>query len=258
MRVSCICPTYARPPAHQHLVEEAIGSFLRQDWQDKELIVLNDAAQQELVCDAPGVRIVNEPTRYESLGAKYNAAIAMATGDLICPWEDDDISLPWRLPQAVTMLGDGDYWKPYQVIYLPRGSGPIYKHNRGVRHHASVFRKTAWQQVDGYPEISGAQDSQMDQKLRRHCTYVPRGDTQDPLPEHEWAYIYRWGVHPHHLSGKRPHDQYYAKMGTRDMQPGRFILVPRWNRDYLAECRKALAAVDNSGGNGASILDASR
>ena len=30
--VSCICPTYNRPPEYQHLVEEAIESFLRQDY----------------------------------------------------------------------------------------------------------------------------------------------------------------------------------------------------------------------------------
>ena len=47
--VSCICPTYNRPPRHQHLLEEAIASFLRQDYPNKELIVLNDCPGQELI-----------------------------------------------------------------------------------------------------------------------------------------------------------------------------------------------------------------
>jgi glycosyltransferase involved in cell wall biosynthesis len=54
MKVSCICPTYNRPPNYQWLLEEAIESFLRQDYAEKELLVLNDCAGQELVCDAPG------------------------------------------------------------------------------------------------------------------------------------------------------------------------------------------------------------
>jgi glycosyltransferase involved in cell wall biosynthesis len=65
--VSCICPTYNRPPHHQHLLEEAIESFLRQDYANKELIVLNDCPGQELLCDAPGVRVVNAAERFPSI-----------------------------------------------------------------------------------------------------------------------------------------------------------------------------------------------
>ena len=42
MRASAVLPTYNRPPDQQWLVEEAIESFLRQDYPDKELLVLND------------------------------------------------------------------------------------------------------------------------------------------------------------------------------------------------------------------------
>src|SRR5438876_11343843 len=51
MKVSCMCATYNRPPNSQWLLEEAIESFLRQDYAEKELLVLNDCAGQELVCD---------------------------------------------------------------------------------------------------------------------------------------------------------------------------------------------------------------
>src|SRR5215203_4271785 len=73
--VSCICATYNRPPSHQHLIEEAIESFLRQDYPNKELIIVNDAAGQELVCDAPGVRTFNVSERFPNLGEKYNYAV---------------------------------------------------------------------------------------------------------------------------------------------------------------------------------------
>src|SRR2546429_75321 len=59
--VSCVCPTYARP----ELLEEAIESFLRQDYRGaKELIVLNDYACQTLELDHPEVRVVNVPKRF--------------------------------------------------------------------------------------------------------------------------------------------------------------------------------------------------
>src|SRR5262245_8679210 len=60
--VSCMCLTYGRPP---HLVEEAIESFLRQDYRgQKELIVLNDLFGQELRFEHPEVQIVNVGKRF--------------------------------------------------------------------------------------------------------------------------------------------------------------------------------------------------
>src|SRR5688572_15193909 len=84
--VSCICPTYGRPPDHQHLVEEAIASFVNQTYPNKELIVLNDCPGQTLVCNAPGVRVVNVPERFPTLGDKRNAGVGLSRGQLIAPW----------------------------------------------------------------------------------------------------------------------------------------------------------------------------
>jgi len=78
MKVSCICATYNRSPQHQWLLEEAVESFLRQDYSEKELIILNDCPGQELVCDAPGVVVINIPRRFHSHGEKLNAGIALA------------------------------------------------------------------------------------------------------------------------------------------------------------------------------------
>lgn len=53
--VSCIMPTYGRPD----YVAESIAMFLDQDYEAKELIILNDCPGQVLRGDFPGVRIVN-------------------------------------------------------------------------------------------------------------------------------------------------------------------------------------------------------
>jgi len=55
-RISCWCPTFAR----EELLEEAIYSFLIQDYLgEKELVILNDYEKQELVFDYPEIRIFN-------------------------------------------------------------------------------------------------------------------------------------------------------------------------------------------------------
>lgn len=54
--VSCLCLTYGRP----ELLEEAIESFKRQQWAGpKELIVVNDHPDQEILCTDNEIVIFN-------------------------------------------------------------------------------------------------------------------------------------------------------------------------------------------------------
>jgi len=231
MLVSCICPTYGRPPDCQHLLEEAIESFLVQDWGDKELIVFNDAPMQELVCTAPKVRVVNLPHRVDSLGQKYNLAIRASRGALICPWEDDDISLPHRISLSVELLADGDYHNPRRYWFLDR-AGLHGDHPMGYGHNCSIFTYSSCLAVGGYPAISGAQDAVMDARLRQ------LGNVRDdPIPMEQWSYIYRWGVSPMHLSGAQSPPDAYLKVGQQGADSGRFILRPQWRQDYTEMCR---------------------
>jgi glycosyltransferase involved in cell wall biosynthesis len=230
--ISCLCPTYGRCPSYQHLLEEAVESFLRQDRHvESELIVLNDCPQQELICEARNVRIVNLPYRLPTLGDKFNLLVELARGDVLLPWEDDDISLPNRIGQAVAQLGGDDYWKPPQVWFLSPGTAPIWRHNVGVRHHASVFTRSAWREAGGYPRISGAQDAAMDSQLmslRQRIEHFPNG-----LEPNQWQYIYRWGVSPNHLSGNSDHEAAYRTEAEKSHVAGQFKLLPHWRADYL-------------------------
>jgi len=240
--VSCICPTYNRPLDYQHLLEEAIESFLRQDYPNKELIVINDCPGQELVCDAPGVRVVNVPERFPTLGEKRNAGVRLSRGELIAPWDDDDISLPWRLSLSVARLGDAAYFNARRYWFLD-GAGLHGDHAMGVGHKCSLFTRAAFEAVGGYPTSSGAEDMEMDAAL---VTRMPRvldvlsGDAE--LMRREWFYIYRWGVSPSHLTARVPHDAFYRELATWPVQPGRFELHPRWQQDYAADTHALLEA----------------
>ena len=178
------------------------------------------------------MRVINASERFASLGEKYNAAIEASRGDLICPWEDDDISLPWRISLSVGMLGQADYWNPQRYWFLD-ARGLHSDHAMGVSHNCSMFRRTAWEHVDGYPPISGAQDAEMDGKLKAGCRVAEHA----PLPVDRWFYIYRWGVSPVHLSGRYPHDEFYKRVGRRLITPGRFPLKSYWGRHFLTMVR---------------------
>lgn len=232
--VSCICPTFGRPPRRQHLIEEAIQSFLLQDYPNKELIVLNDCPSQELVCDAPGVRIINVSERFPSLGDKRNAGVALARGNLIATWDDDDISLPWRLSLSVAMLGDAGYFNP-QVSWLRNGGVMEEPHGFVVGANLALIRRDALRAVGGYPSVTLGEDQVVDSALRATAPTRGGASSGDPeLPMEDWYYIYRWGESDAHLSGSANPD-FWAEVGKRKVKPGRYELRPHWRVDYVAE-----------------------
>jgi hypothetical protein len=115
--VSAICLAYDLP-RRQVILEEAVESFARQTFPARELIIVNDTPGLVIECDLPRVRVINVPP-CATLGEKYNAGIEAAHGNLICCWDDDDISLPWRMSLSVELLGTADYFNPkaYWVDY---------------------------------------------------------------------------------------------------------------------------------------------
>lgn len=238
--VSCLLLTYGRAPDYLHLLGEAVESFLRQEGDTpRELLILNDCPTQELVCEAPCVRVVNCQTRIKSLGEKYNLAVSLARGDILMPAEDDDISLPGRVAQAVWNIDAGcDYFNPGRTWYLD-GEGLHHEHAHGYCHNASAYTRTAFALAGGYPSVSGCQDRDMNNHLR-HCAR-----TSAPLshPSH-WNYIYRWGVSPYHLSGH--HDLERAWQNAPVGQPGRYVITPGWRQDYNALVQERLAQLGDA------------
>lgn len=227
--VTCVMPTYNRVSAFKHLLDECVYWFTRQDYAGpSELLIVNDCSEQILVCDVPGVRVINLPFRISTLGAKYNYMLVEARGSVILPWEDDDIALPHRIRQCVENLGAFDYYNPQQSWY--EASGQLHSnHTHGVCHNASAFRKCM-----AYAGRTGDQDMVADMWAKTNLKVSPITLTR---PE-QWDYIYRWGVSDYHLSGfKSPDEAYRAK---RDIKPGRYVIEPVMRTDYIKAVRDKL------------------
>jgi glycosyltransferase involved in cell wall biosynthesis len=230
LKVSCLCPTYNRAPNNLRLVEEAVEGFLRQDYPNKELLVLNDTPGQTLRFDHPQVRILNTAARCSSLGAKRNVLAEEASGELLCVWDDDDISLPWRLSQSVRLLGDAEYYNAGCYWFLDQAD-LYHDHGTGTSYFTSIYRKSTYLELGGTPDMSMGEDQAMDEKLRTR-----RVARHPPLPLEEWYYIYRWGISPAHLSSVEG-DTFYAALGKLPVARGEFQLEPHWEQDYTALTR---------------------
>ncbi|HEU4742142.1 MAG TPA: glycosyltransferase [Meiothermus sp.] len=99
--VSCIMPTYNR----RAFVPEAIEHFLRQDYEPRELLILDDGEDcvADLIPSDPRIRYVRLEHRL-TVGVKRNRACELAKGELIAHWDDDDWHAPHRLSYQVREL----------------------------------------------------------------------------------------------------------------------------------------------------------
>jgi glycosyltransferase involved in cell wall biosynthesis/predicted O-methyltransferase YrrM len=128
--ISCIMPTYNR----REFIPRAIEYFLRQDYEPKELIIVDDGTDPigDLVPQDDRIRHIRLNERI-SVGAKRNRACEAARGDIIAHWDDDD----WHAPQRLR----------YQIEALQREHAEVCGINRLLFYDAINDR--AWRYV--YP-----------------------------------------------------------------------------------------------------------
>jgi glycosyltransferase involved in cell wall biosynthesis len=94
-------PTRGRPA----FAQRAIDCFLRQTWEEKELIVVDDLDNRSFFegVDVPDVSY-HLLERKISIGAKRNYACQSAKGSIVAHFDDDDWSAPTRLEDQVERL----------------------------------------------------------------------------------------------------------------------------------------------------------
>lgn len=115
MLVSILFPTRNR----EEWLGRSIGSVLRQTHPDWELIVLDNSDRPVSVLDDP--RIVYRHVPVAPIADLYNEALALATGDLVCHFGDDDQLPPWALRTAVESIGGADWLVAGTELYDAAG-----------------------------------------------------------------------------------------------------------------------------------------
>jgi hypothetical protein len=104
--VSCIMPTYNR----RAFVSQSIRYFLRQDYPQCELIIMDDGEDpvHDLIPTHPSIRYVRLSER-QSIGEKRNKACELADGKIIVFWDDDDWYAPNRISYQVKSILEGRF-----------------------------------------------------------------------------------------------------------------------------------------------------
>ncbi|MBZ5623355.1 MAG: glycosyltransferase [Acidobacteriia bacterium] len=198
--VTCIMPTANRRP----FVAQAIRCFQRQNYPNRELIILDDGTDpvQDLIPQDPAITYVRLNGR-RALGAKRNQACEMARGDVIVHWDDDDWMAEWRLAYQVAGLAGRPQPSACGLssVYFCHRHGDrawLYVHPGDQRPWIAggtmCYHKSLWQQYR-FPEIDEGEDT-------RFIWAVPAAAVV-PLPDNRF---YVATVHDANTSPKRTSD----------------------------------------------------
>lgn len=187
---SAICCTFGR----SRFLSETVAMFIAQDYAGEfELVIFNSFEKQEIVCNAPRIKVINS-TRPASIGECRNRAIEAASGDWILTIDDDDATLRHFISTFAKHITDDISW-----LWI---SKQFYSEQNQIKDivkagiQSVAFRKSVWKQVGGFAPISFGEDTQFLGRL----TEATKGKIIDPKPE-EIGHVYGWDNGSPHISG---------------------------------------------------------
>lgn len=221
--ISVLTLTYQR----HYLLEEAIQSFLLQNREDCEMVIINDAIDVEYTIDIPNVRIFNCKERFSCIGKKLEWGYKQCKYNFIYRLDDDDLLAPNALNnvEEAIMSDDEDF-----EIY--RGKNQIFfQHNiyLGLKdniNNGNVYTKNYLNRIE-FPEKSGDEDVDITFGFKAKIYTI-----NTPIM------IYRWGMSTYHISGMGKQENSVILERTEQSvikEKGTIKLVPKFLENYYSK-----------------------
>ncbi|MEO0580757.1 MAG: glycosyltransferase [Bacteroidota bacterium] len=173
--VSCTMPTHNR----RRFISRAILYFLRQDYPNKELFIVDDGEEEiaDLIPNHPEVRYVKIPHTM-TLGEKRNFCVLQSKGNLIMHWDDDDWMAPNRISYQVReLLAHRVSVCGIQQMYfheVKSGRSYLYRYPKNIGKPwlaggSLLYTRKFWSQAP-FPKIQVASDTPfiMNRKMERY------------------------------------------------------------------------------------------
>jgi GT2 family glycosyltransferase len=166
--VSCIMPTANR----RAYVSRAIEAFLNQDYEPRELVILDDGADcvADLVPQDPRIHYFR-CSGHPSLGSKRNEACRLAQGGIIVHWDDDDWHARWRLSYQVDELQryDADICGLDRIWFYDEGNRRAWQYRypggraRWLAGGSFCYRRALWEKLR-FSDVSVGEDTRFVRK----------------------------------------------------------------------------------------------
>lgn len=147
-------PTADRPKRAQ----QAIQDFLAQDYEPRELIVLDDGAPPVEVPKDPRIKLVRCEDR-RTLGPKREALVQLAQGEVMILWDDDDWHGRRRISAQVAVLGGGKEASLLDQVYAYDELTGIYWESPPQRQFPGTLAFTRlFHSYGGFPAVDVGAD----------------------------------------------------------------------------------------------------
>jgi len=228
-------------------VPRAIAYFQRQDYPNKELLVIDDGADSisDLLPADERIRLIRLPRR-ASVGAKRNLACEQSSGTLIAHWDDDDWHGVHRLRYQVDhLLNSGAAICGLKdLLFLDIRTGKAWKYNypAGQRPWLSgsslVYTRAFWA-ARRFPEINVGEDS------RFVSTAAPRQLIALSDPTFHVGIIHGKNVSPKQIGGAL-----WKPYPVDDLQR---LLGEDWN-DFVLGAEDVISADDRTAASTATAV----
>lgn len=150
-----------------HFVPRALECFHSQDYENRELVVIDDgvSAVQALLTGDSRICYIQIPGK-AALGAKRNRACQEARGEIIVHWDDDDWMASWRLSYQVDALlaGRADVCGLRQLLFCDPANQKAWRYTYPAASRFWVaggtlcYRKSFWRQ-NPFPPINVGEDA---------------------------------------------------------------------------------------------------
>jgi len=224
--ISVLTLTYQR----HHILEEAIQSFLLQDFEeDSEMVIINDSPIVEYVYDHPKIKIINCKERFKSIGEKLEWGYKQCKYDYIYRLDDDDLLTPWALSLTKKYIEENSVYEVYRSQYHY-----FYSENNYIKicdniNNGNCFTKSYLNRIT-FPDKSGDEDVDIVFGNKSNVIIIDKG---------KYTMIYRWGMSTYHISGMGINPNQEIMSRTDDIvklgETGIIVLSPHFKKDYYSE-----------------------
>ncbi len=223
--ISVVTLTYKR----YHILEEAIQSFILQNRDDCEMVIINDAKEvtYSLKNPLPNIRIINTPNRFNCIFSKLNYAFSIAKYDLMYRLDDDDLINKNGLNEAIKSITQNpgyDIYRSDKHVFFQNNE---YLHQSSNVNTGNIYSKNYIKRVPQRTSSFG-EDAYLTFENRAKIFTID-------YP----TMIYRWGMNTYHISGFGNVDSSvsFAKIDTMVEEGGHIELVPRFKQDYYSKVK---------------------
>lgn len=227
--ISVLTLTYQR----HHILEEAIQSFLLQDFTEKsEMVIINDSPIVKYHIDHPNIKIVNCQQRFLSIAAKLEWGFKQCKYDYIYRLDDDDL----LGPNALTLTAEDIKNHPGHDIYRSQYHY-FFVHNKYTDisdniNTGNVYHKSYLDRIT-FPDKSGDEDADI---TFHHGAKIYTAQRK------ECTMIYRWGMSTYHISGMGANPNKVILERTDQSidkkEQGHIVLQPHFKEDYYSQLEK--------------------